>query len=78
METKVRELLAELLHPFTKKQTEDTIKINEIKRNVATVTKKVEDHDFLLTQENAQKPTYVQLQDDKIDETISRFSKLEE
>ena len=38
----------------------------------------MEDHDFLLTQENAEKPTYVQLQDDKIEDTICRFSKLEE
>lgn len=37
------------------------------------MTKKLEDHDFLLTQENAEKPTYVQLQDDKIAEMEKRF-----
>lgn len=28
VETKVREIMGELLQPFNKKQTEDTIKIN--------------------------------------------------
>lgn len=49
-----------------KKQTEDTVKMNEYKRNLQTMQKKLEDHDFLLTQESVEKPTYVQLQDDKI------------
>lgn len=58
--------MSELLQPFNKKQTEDTIKINEIKRAQAAVLKKLEDHDFLLERDNAQKPTYIQLQDDAI------------
>lgn len=78
VETKVRELLTELLHPFTKKQSEDTIKINEIKRNIASLTRKTEDHDFFLTQEAPNKPTYIELQDAKIDDTIKRLSLLEE
>ena len=41
------------------------------------MTKKLEDHDFLLTQENAEKPTYVQLQDDKIAMMEKKFSDLE-
>lgn len=40
--------MSELLQPFNKKQTEDTIKMNEIKRVQATSLKKLEDHDFLL------------------------------
>jgi hypothetical protein len=62
--------MGELLQPFNKKQTEESIKINEIKRNRAAMTKKLEDHDFLLERENAQKPPYLQLQDDKIAETL--------
>ena len=60
--------MSELLQPFNKKQTEDTIKINEMKRVQATVLKKIEDHDFLLEREDAEKPTYVQLQDERIAE----------
>lgn len=41
METKVRELLTELLQPFTKKQSEDTVKFNELKRNITAVNKKI-------------------------------------
>jgi uncharacterized protein YjaZ len=48
VETKVREIMSELLQPFNKKQTEDTIKINEIKRTQAFIQKKLEDQDFLL------------------------------
>lgn len=66
VETKVREIMSELLQPFNKKQTEDTIKINEMKRVQATMLKKLEDHDFLLERQSAEKPTYVQMQDDKI------------
>ena len=66
VETKVREIMMELLQPFNKKQTEDTIKINEIKRNMATVTKKMEDHEFLLEREGSKKPTYIELQDQRI------------
>ena len=53
VETRVREIMSELLQPFNKKQTEDTIKINEMKRVQATVLKKIEDHDFLLEREEA-------------------------
>lgn len=66
VETKVREIMSELLQPFNKKQTEDTIKINEIKRTQAAVQKKLEEHDFLLDREHPEKPTYIQLQDAKI------------
>lgn len=68
VETRVREIMSELLQPFNKKQTEDTIKINEIKRSQAQLQKKLEDHDFLLErdQEHPQKPTYIQLQDQQI------------
>jgi hypothetical protein len=69
--------LTELLQPFTKKQTEDTVKMNEFKRNLTTMTKKLEDHDFLLTQENAEKPTYVQLQDNKIADIENKFMELQ-
>ena len=71
VETKVREIMVDLLQPFNKKQTEESIKINEIKRNMATMQKKVEDNDFLLERENATKPTYIQLQDQKIEETLA-------
>ena len=47
VETKVREIMGELLQPFNKKQTEDTVKINQIKRTQANILKKIEDHDFL-------------------------------
>ena len=40
--------MTELLQPFNKKQTEDTIKINEIKRTLTILNKKIEEHDFLL------------------------------
>ena len=33
--------MGELLQPFNKKQTEDTIKINEIKRTQANILKKL-------------------------------------
>ena len=39
VETKVREIMVDLLQPFNKKQTEESIKINEIKRNMATIGK---------------------------------------
>lgn len=41
------------------------------------MTKKLEDHDFLLTQENAEKPTYVQLQDNKIADIENKFMELQ-
>lgn len=63
--------MSELLQPFNKKQTEDTIKINEIKRTQAAFQKKLEEHDFLLDREHPEKPTYLQLQDDKI-QTIAQ------
>lgn len=51
--------------------------MNEFKRTLGAITKKLEDHDFLLTQENAEKPTYVQLQDDKIEELGKKFVELQ-
>jgi hypothetical protein len=33
--------MGELLQPFNKKQTEEGIKIIEIKRNIGTITKKL-------------------------------------
>lgn len=67
--------MSELLQPFNKKQTEDTIKINEIRRTQAQLQKKIEDHDFLLEreQENPAKPTYIELQDQKI-ETVQQHT----
>lgn len=41
VETKVRELLTELLQPFTKKQTEDTVKLNQFKRTLTGMSKKL-------------------------------------
>jgi hypothetical protein len=67
VETKVREIMVELLQPFNKKQTEETIKLNEVKRSLAAVQKKIDDHDFLLEREGATKPTYIDLQDKRID-----------
>lgn len=60
--------MAELLQPFNKKQNEETIRINEVKRSIDFLKKKTEDHDFLLNTESAEKPTYIQAQDDKIQE----------
>ena len=51
--------------------------MNEFKRNLTTMTKKLEDHDFLLTQENAEKPKYIQLQDDKIADIDRKFMELQ-
>lgn len=63
--------MVDLLQPFNKKQTEETIKINEIKRTLALLQKKMEDHDFLLDREGALKPTYIEQQDNKIDAIAS-------
>lgn len=41
VETRVREIMSELLQPFNKKQTEDTIKINEVKRLQGNILKKL-------------------------------------
>lgn len=39
--------------------------------------KKLEDHDFLLERETAEKPTYIQLQDDKIKSLEERVGRAE-
>jgi hypothetical protein len=67
VETKVREIMVDLLQPFNKKQTEETIKINEVKRSLAMLQKKIDDHDFLLERESSAKPTYIEQQDLKIE-----------
>jgi DNA repair exonuclease SbcCD ATPase subunit len=71
VETKVREIMVDLLQPFNKKQTEETIKLNEVKRTLATLQKKIEDHDFLLEREGATKPTYIELQDQRIEAILA-------
>jgi hypothetical protein len=55
--------MGELLQPFNKKQTEESVKINELKRSITGINKKIEDHDFLLDRESATKPSYIELQD---------------
>jgi hypothetical protein len=63
--------MVDLLQPFNKKQTEESIKINELKRNMAALQKKIDDHDFLLEREDSTKPTYIELQDKKIEEIFA-------
>lgn len=41
VETKVREIMGDLLLPFNKKQTEETIKLNEMKRSLLAMGKQV-------------------------------------
>ena len=37
----MREVMAELLQPFNKKQQEESVRINEVKRNMGFMQKKI-------------------------------------
>ena len=48
-----------------------------MKRTLAAFQKKIEDHDFLLEREGAGKPTYIELQDKKIQEIGSSVKQVQ-
>ena len=40
VETRVREIMGEILQPFNKKQVEETVKLNELKRQVGAIAQR--------------------------------------
>lgn len=49
VEARVRELMAQLLHPFSQRQTEEATRLSDLKRVLTALSRKTEEHAFLLT-----------------------------